>query len=392
MHQPVNLPQGLKHTIFLLKCIGEWCYPDEHIYKIYKYTVASVLVSTFILSTLYTFLNLDDPEVAKITYYIPSMTIVPIKHVLFRTNFPKILKLMYILESQHDQIRREEQKNIVNKSTLLARNLLKYYIALFLFAIIGVIGNPLINQEKSLPILVWLPFDYHQPVIFETVFFYFSVTAVYFSCVNLLTDLFFYNSMIHVETQCDLISDTFRHLQTISASGSDVVRAGIDKSSGMHRILVECINQYKVTHDFTQILVDCYKEILMVQFACSFLSIIMTMNQLSMAEAMSSDFFRLIFFQMAATGEIFLYCYFGNRTIEKSELLYYASYESIWYNTSKELKKDLLIFMEQLKNPIVLFVWNIFPLNYKTFKAIMQKSWSFYMALKNTSEMRGNKK
>jgi hypothetical protein len=64
--------------------------------------------------------------------------------------------------------------------------------------------------------------------------------------------------------------------------------------------------------------------------------------------------------------------------------------------------------MEQLKNPIVLFVRNIFPLNYKTFKAvgtkteivtvsqgcfkIMQKSWSFYMALKNTSEMRGNKK
>ncbi|CAH1379825.1 unnamed protein product, partial [Tenebrio molitor] len=61
----------------------------------------------------------------------------------------------------------------------------------------------------------------------------------------------------------------------------------------------------------------------------------MTMNQLSMAEAMSTDFFQLIFFQMAAKGEIFLYCYFGNSTTEKSELLYYNSYESIWYNTSK---------------------------------------------------------
>jgi hypothetical protein len=41
--------------------------------------------------------------------------------------------------------------------------------------------------------------------------------------------------MIHVETQCDLISGTFRHLQKISASGSDVVRAGNDDSSGMYK-------------------------------------------------------------------------------------------------------------------------------------------------------------
>ncbi|CAH1379826.1 unnamed protein product, partial [Tenebrio molitor] len=89
-----------------------------------------------------------------------------------------------------------ERKENVNKSTLLARNFLKYYFFLFFFAIIGVIGNSLISQKKSLPIIVWLPFDYHQPVIFETVFVHFSVTAV----------------------------DTFRHLQKISASGSDVVR------------------------------------------------------------------------------------------------------------------------------------------------------------------------
>jgi hypothetical protein len=30
--------------------------------------------------------------------------------------------------------------------------------------------------------------------------------------------------------------------------------------------------------------------------------------------------------------------------------------------------------MEQLKNPIVLFVRNIFPLNYKTFKAVGTKT------------------
>jgi hypothetical protein len=66
-----------------------------------------------------------------------------------------------------------------------------------LFAIIGVIGNSLISHEKSLPILVWLPLDYHQQQTFEK----------------------------------------------ISASDSRVVKAVNDESSGMHRILVECINQ-----------------------------------------------------------------------------------------------------------------------------------------------------
>jgi hypothetical protein len=73
---------------------------------IQEYTVASVLTSTLILSTLYAFLNLDDPEVAKITYYI----IVPVKHILFRTNFPKILKLMSVLESQRNNITEKNGK------------------------------------------------------------------------------------------------------------------------------------------------------------------------------------------------------------------------------------------------------------------------------------------
>ncbi|CAH1373008.1 unnamed protein product [Tenebrio molitor] len=36
--------------------------------------------------------------------------------------------------------------------------------------------------------------------------------------------------------------------------------------------------------------------------------------------------------------------------------------------------------------PIVFYGWNIFAINLELFKSIMQKSWSFFLALKNVQD------
>ncbi|XP_044262329.1 odorant receptor 2a-like isoform X2 [Tribolium madens] len=362
---PLN---AFKNTILLMKIIGMWKYKTESpFYKTYKYIMTIYVFLTCILCLVYTYKKYNDPQAIFFISYLPSIFTVPIKLVMFPIYSEKIKQLLDILDPQKAVIRTENQKKILENSIKLSNKIFNLFGGSFVAAAVGITATPL-NVVYYGIFGGTLCFDFHL------------------IAVNAAGDFFFYISAIQIEGRLDLIIDTFLNLEEISAKNENSNEE--QKYKRMHEIVIECVQQYNKIIECSQLLIFCFKEILINQLICSCLSLMMTMYQLNAAEPFSLNFFRVIFYGIAMGSEIFLFCYFGNRLIVKCEILYYSIFKSTWYKAPLKIQKDLLIFMQQVQKPVTINVGNIFPLNYDTFKGIMQKSWSFFVALKNTQDLR----
>ncbi|RZC39952.1 7tm 6 domain containing protein [Asbolus verrucosus] len=315
MSQRVNLLEAFRHNILMLKIIGAWSFADEFWYKIYKYFVTYGVLLNYLSLLAYLIIHHEDSEVVESLYTLPAITHAYIKFLMFRKNFRQIKETLDILQVEACQPRNETQKKILNDSISFAHFFLKCYTGLVVFLCGTYIERALSHGGKSLPTLGWIPFDYQQPVVYELIFTCQSACFFYWSYMNVSTDCFICISMLQIGSQCDLISDTLRNIHEISTEFKN-------DDFTMRKILIECVSHYNLTLRYANLLADAYKEIVTVQFA----------------DPASLQFFQLFFYQSAVTCEIFFYCFFGNRIIEK------------------------------IQKPIVFYAWNIFPINADTFK------------------------
>ncbi|KAJ3621554.1 hypothetical protein MTP99_003671 [Tenebrio molitor] len=383
MSHRCNYLRAFRLNMLMLKLTGQWCFKTEFFYKLYKHLLSLVLVMNYLSMVGSALLNFQDKEVSKNLYNVPSITTSVVKNVMFRRNFAKVREMFILLKMQHEKARLEDQQ-IVNREIAFSDVTVKSCFYLVLVMSFTLFLAPLMQEEPTLPLIIWLPFDYRAgSIVFGVVYSLDCLLFLYYSYTNVATDLFFYISSIQIGAQCDIVDNRLKKVTEIETKMSE---HGETPDNQMQEILVECVRYYNTILDYTKILTDCYKEILMVQFVCSCISICVTMYQLSLTESVGEASY-LCFFMSAAIYEIFLYCFFGNRILEKSGTLFYATFESKWYDASERFKRDLFTFMGHLRNPIVFYVWNIFPLNFETFKKIMQKSWSFFVTLRNTHDL-----
>ncbi|CAH1379830.1 unnamed protein product [Tenebrio molitor] len=365
--------------------MGLWYRDGSFVYKIYAWIISGGLTTASLSTIICVIVRFGEEDVMNSLYYLPGLLCGPIKHICFRKNLNKIGQLMDLTRKKYSPVRSNAQKVVVDESIVFSIRIFKICAFLMTVSSVNFTTSPLWRQVKSLPLIVWVPFDYEAPNIYLKMYVCIAIIFVYNFFTHFGVDIFFYTAMVQADTQCDLLSDTLRNIDHISEE-DDREELGQDKK--IHKILTESIRHYNVILKHTSLIADCYKEIFMIQFIYSVLSLCMILYEMSMADSMLTPrFFQIAFYQVNITVEIFLFCYFCQRVINKGETLYYATFESNWYNASKEFKQDLFIFMNQLKQPIIIYAWNIFPINYETFKGIMQKSWSFFMALKNMNDL-----
>nr|CAI5822369.1 unnamed protein product [Callosobruchus analis] len=68
--------------------------------------------------------------------------------------------------------------------------------------------------------------------------------------------------------------------------------------------------------------------------------------------------------------EQFLYCWFGNQLIYKSQNIFNSVYNIPWINCDMKCKKNLLQFMTQTKWPIVIRARGFFKMNMSVFISV----------------------
>nr|CAL23160.2 gustatory receptor candidate 27 [Tribolium castaneum] len=342
-----NPLEAFKLNTFFLKALTVW-HVENPTYRLYKIFVVFSFAVTFFSAWICALVNYNVSEISENFYYLPAMSTGPLKYAIFQKNFTNIVNLTHLLETQYAKIRTENQKKIFDESVIFERKVMKNFAILIIPTCVAMFIVPYFQDRREMPLIVWFPFDYKQPVVFDLVYFILAFACISIAYTNVSTDAFFYTCLIQIETQCEIVSDTLRNLDKI-------VTNGFRNVAESRKIFIECIEQYNVILRYTKIVSDTYQGILVVQFFCSLVALCLTMYKLSLTED-----------------------------------LYFAIYEMHWYDASKQIQNEVFIFMGQLEKPIVFYVANIFSLDLDTFKKIMQKAWSFFTALKNMHDIRNN--
>nr|WCC57560.1 odorant receptor 39.1 [Papilio memnon] len=94
--------------------------------------------------------------------------------------------------------------------------------------------------------------------------------------------------------------------------------------------------------------------------------------------------FTIILFLMCILAELFLFCFYGSKLTDASEKLMDSAYFLDWVEIPMKYRRNLMLFMEMIKKPIMPTAGSIAPLANTTFVSIVKSSYSFYAFLKNT--------
>ncbi|XP_013139448.1 PREDICTED: uncharacterized protein LOC106104056 [Papilio polytes] len=94
--------------------------------------------------------------------------------------------------------------------------------------------------------------------------------------------------------------------------------------------------------------------------------------------------FTIILFLICILAELFLFCFYGSKLSDASEKLMDSAYFLDWVEIPMKYRRNLMLFMEMIKKPIMPTAGSIAPLSNTTFVSIVKSSYSFYAFLKNT--------
>lgn len=220
--------EAFDFNIKLFKILGEWCYPNEFFYKIYKYLTTSLLFLNWFLTMIFVLTNFQNSEIVDSLYISPSVTTSILKYVIFRKNFKIVQNLLKIVESQFEFLESKKQKIIIKDALKFSNFVIKSCFYLVVLTVTALVFQPLLQDEIDVPLVIWLPFDYHKSGIFELIYVFVSVSYLFFAFINVATDCFFYIAAIQIGAQCEILEHTLKNLNGISENFKEVKNHFLD--------------------------------------------------------------------------------------------------------------------------------------------------------------------
>ncbi|KAJ3663422.1 hypothetical protein Zmor_007685 [Zophobas morio] len=370
----------IKRNIIMLKIAGLWPAGDET-YKFNLYTLyAIVSILTFVYGhNFFQSFNiiyiLDDLEALTATIFVSLTEMLAILKSYYLIQNMKILKqLMVTLNGEMFQPKNLRQKDIVEPSLNSWKMVYTVFSSMTMGAIFFWATFPFLDksvQEHRLPFLAWYPWNSKISPFYEMTYVYQMASVCFICIVNLNIDTLIAALNMYIGAQCDILCDDLRH---------------IHEFADVNARLISCVQHHKAILRFVGNSNQFFNWIVLVQFFVSAISIGMTMFQLTVVAAFSSEFYSCLFYGNAVVVEIFMYCWFGNEVEIKSSNIPYAVFESDWTDASLEVQKNVVFFILRCQKPIKVSALNLFYLTLDTFVKIMRTSWSYFAVLHQVNE------
>ncbi|KAJ3663421.1 hypothetical protein Zmor_007684 [Zophobas morio] len=370
----------IKTNITMLKIVGLWPVGDEtYTFSLYTlYTIISIF--TFIychnfFQVCNIFFILDDLEALTATVFVLLTELLCILKAYYIIQNMKILKqLMVTLNSEMFQPKNLRQRDIVEPSLNSWKMVYTVFGSMAFGTLFFWATFPFLDklvQQHKLPFLAWYPWDTKISPFYEITYVYQMASISFICLVNLNVDTLIAALNMYTGAQCDILCDDLRH---------------IHEFADVNARLISCVQHHKAILKFAANSNQFFSWIVLVQFFVSAVSIGMTMFQLTVVAAFSSQFYSSIFYANAVIVEIFMYCWFGNEVEIKSSNIPYAVFESDWTEASLEVQKNVVFFILRCQKPIKISALNLFYLTLDTFVRIMRTSWSYFAVLHQVSE------
>ncbi|XP_050082833.1 uncharacterized protein LOC126569637 [Anopheles aquasalis] len=146
--------------------------------------------------------------------------------------------------------------------------------------------------------------------------------------------------------------------------------------------LLSIIESHQATLRCSKKLQQALSLSLLFQLAfCSAMGCLMLFYILLMG--FDSRIFNLALLLFIVTLETYAYCTLGTQLTEKSDEVLQALQSLAWYEQPVAIQKQLLVMIQRSQMPTVLTAGKLIPVNIAQFGAMVQKSYSFYLVLKD---------
>ncbi|KAG5884635.1 hypothetical protein JTB14_035730 [Gonioctena quinquepunctata] len=388
--------------IFTFRILGFW-KPDEDmryktIYNLYTILCTTIWV-TFIFSQLiFMFTSLSNmDEITSVIYVVGTITIDLIKMLAIYSNMDKIKALLGKLNNPCFQPKCEEHYNLAMKLKKTHSRL--FYVCLYFgiqtyFCFSAV---PFFHAEKVTLTPGWFPFNWSVPPNYELVYAFQDSVILWNTLICLNLDTFTSGLLMQVGLQCDFLVVTLNNIDKFHAR--DGVLHQNDESttvgwkdtpekftSEMTKNLIVCIVHYKKIKRLAKEIEDIHRISVFILFVGGALVICADLFQLTVVQTGGIECLLFASFLVCMLLEQFMYCWFGNEIIYKSEKIFTSLYNTPWLDCDLSYQKILLNFMTQTVKPIDLKAGGLFTMSISAFVSVLRSAYSYYTLLQRIQE------
>nr|WBF90983.1 odorant receptor SameORX [Schistocerca americana] len=130
---------------------------------------------------------------------------------------------------------------------------------------------------------------------------------------------------------------------------------------------------------------DCLSNMLLVQSASLGSVICILLVQIALSAQGARETGKICGYMFAIFGELWLYCWFGDKLMSEGENLTLAIYDAVTslHECSTSIKRSLLLLMLRSQRPLCITAAGFFPLSRESFVSILNISYSFFTILRN---------
>ncbi|XP_043465778.1 odorant receptor 9a-like [Leptopilina heterotoma] len=243
-----------------------------------------------------------------------------------------------------------------------------------------ILMSPLIKQNKTiLPLRGWYPYSLDTKVMFCITYIYQIVAVLMSVCITASVEGLALTLMLQISAQLELCVHRIQFLPKICKKFNSELYI----RQGESKLIKDCVKHHKHIYLMGKNLNNLFSGVIFVHFFASVASLCVIIYQLSRLGTKDPTYWIMISSVGTILTQTFLYCYYGEKIIEKSMEVADSIYEINWINLKNTTKRDLIVMMLKAAKPIQLAGASIMVMSIKTFIKILRSAYSAYNLLAN---------
>nr|XP_015840913.1 PREDICTED: odorant receptor Or1-like [Tribolium castaneum] len=317
----------------------------------------------------------DMEKMTDASFLLLTNVVQSIKITVFNTYRSRVWQLVESMNREVFKPRNATQYNIlvheIKKSKFIT---ISFFIACVLTCAswgISPLLDTTVTNRRRLPLSGWYPFKTEASPVFELTYAYQMFVTTVGGLGNISMDTFMSGCIMNLSAQISVLNNALENMEPKKLRTDEEINESLVRNVIHHR------NILQFADEFTNLFTTCITGM----FVVGVIIVCISMFQMSLVPVLSFRFLAMLLYQICVLIEMYLWCYYGNEVILKSNKLTESAYKCQWIDGSKKFKQHLLYFMTRTQIPLNLYASGYFVLSLETFKAIVKSSWSYFAVL-----------
>ncbi|XP_064212334.1 odorant receptor 46a-like [Tribolium castaneum] len=347
------------------------------IYVIYAVIFVGTTFGLSLVSEIANMINAfgDIEKMTDASFLLLTNLVQCFKMYSFLTHGPRVWKLIHSMNNSDFKPKNLEQRNILVEEIKMSKRISKtFFMACTIVCSLWGI-SPFIDRGNSeklrLPLSGWYPYSTDTSPGYEITYAHQTLTTWIDGLADVGMDTFLSGVIMVIAAQLSLLNNSLKNLT--KNCKNDGKKANTN--------LIECVIHYRTIIRFADEVTYLFTSCITAQFIIGVIIVCVSLFQMTLVSLRSFQFFSMFLYQGCVLMEIFLWCYYGNEIILKSDELTRSAYMCEWIEESREFKKNLIFFMTRTQFPLKLYASRYFTLSLETFTAVVKSSWSYFAVL-----------